>query len=120
MLHYFSTWNTVKRQQRALFKALALWQSNADEELGEFGLSVTTDISVEAGSLTFQFNLHHQAGGQHDSGIVTLPCDAESQDWDWLSDVLSPFFSEFLLPNTVSDSNGPEIQSLTNLRIVEP
>ena len=120
MLQYFSTWNTIKRQQRALFTAFAEWQSDTEQTLGSHGLSVTTEISAEphdgTGTLSIQFTLHHKAGGHHDSGIITIGYDPEGQDWSWLQDVTSPFLSEFLLP---SADFTPEDEPHTHLHVVQ-
>jgi hypothetical protein len=99
LLDYFSSFNVAMRQQRAMLKALAQWQLSAGGELGEYGLSVTAEITNprSCGSITVQFSLHHQAGGCLQSGAFTI--DATStDDLDWLAEKTTPLLQEFLLP----------------------
>ena len=104
MPHFFSTFDTVRRQQCRLFRAFARWQNNPSRELGDFGLSVTTEISnPRSNSVTIQFLLHHQHGGVHQSGVVTLNYEPEQYDLArWLPDATTPLLREFLLPSAIA------------------
>ena len=119
VLDYFSTWNSVQRQQRKLFRALAQWQCAPGRDLGSFGLSVTTEVTnPRSNAITLQFTLHHEAGGQHESGIVTLDCDPNQGDIDWLPGVASPLLSEFLLPSAIASEFRAYVEPTTPLRVV--
>jgi hypothetical protein len=104
LLDYFSSFNVAMRQQRALLKALAQWQLSAGGELGEYGLSVTAEVTNprSCGSITVQFSLHHQAGGCLQSGAFTIdtqdPADPRQGSLDWLAHKTTPLLQEFLLP----------------------
>lgn len=103
MLHFFSTFARVQRQQRALFRALAKWQNDPTKDLGLFGLSITTDIaSPDPKTVTVQFTLHHSGGGSHFSGIVTYPFDSAGWDFAWLPAHAGPLLREFLMPTAMS------------------
>jgi hypothetical protein len=103
MLDYFSTFNVVQRQQRALFRALAQWQNAPATDLGKFGLSVTTEITnPRSSSVTVQFALHHEGGGIHQSGLVTFGHDEDGCDLHWLPNVTAPLLHEFLLPSAIA------------------
>ena len=102
MLHPFSTFACVNRQQRALFRSLARWQNTPTRDLGEFGLSVTTNISnPTSGAVTVQFSLHHQYGGIHQSGIISFSDDGYGY-LDWISEAATPILREFLLSSALS------------------
>ena len=119
MLNFFGTWNTVRRQQRALFRALAQWQNDSEYELGDFGLSVTTEITNPSpDSISIQFTLHHSSGGSYDSGLVIINDEPDVGNLDWLPAVTSPLLSEFLLPSGIANDFHSSIEPQTQLRIV--
>jgi hypothetical protein len=119
MLNFFGTWNTVQRQQRALFRALAQWQNDPERELGDFGLSVTTEITnPRSDAISIQFTLHHSRGGSYDSGLVTIGDEPDAGNLGWLPEVASPLLSEFLLPSGIAGDFHPFIEPETQLRIV--
>jgi hypothetical protein len=101
MLDYFSTFRIVQRQQRKLLLALAQWQRSPQRDLGEFGLSITTEISnPSSAAITVQFSLHHEAGGILQSGLISFSWDGA--DLDWLSDSVATLVLEFLLPSVIT------------------
>jgi hypothetical protein len=119
MLDYFSSWNVVMRQQRALLRAFARWQNNPGRDLGTFGLSVTTEITnPRSSSVTVQFTLHHSGGGALHSGLVSF--DYESTDWDfaWLAEIASPLLREFLLPSAIAGEFRAPADAPASLREV--
>ena len=102
MLNPFSTWRTVQRQQRALLRSLARWQSTPNRELGEFGLSVTTEITTpDHDTVAVRFTLHHQRGGVMDSGQFNFSQDHLLR-YVTLGDAWAPLLREFLLPTALS------------------
>jgi hypothetical protein len=130
MLEFLEDW-LDRRRTKALLCAFAEWQNDPSRELGEFGLSVTTDINSPASQaleyICIKFTLHHSSGGYLNSGIYRLPCERVLRDdsgadndqsgyFDWLPYVTSPLLNEFLLPSGVSDSYQP-MQS-SSLRLV--
>jgi hypothetical protein len=116
VLDFLENWLDLRRE-KALLRALANWQKDPSTELGDFGLSVTTDLSspIQAtGYVVIQFTLHHLKGGHYHSGIYRIPCEStvfdpsladevESGYFDWLPDVAGPLLNEFLLPSGISD-----------------
>lgn len=105
MLDFFSTWRTVQRQQRALLRSLARWQSTPYRELGEFGLSVTTEISTpDSSTVAVRFTLHHEGGGVMDSGQFDFDHDRLTA-FVTLGEAWAPLLREFLLPSALS--TGP-------------
>jgi hypothetical protein len=132
MLEFLEDW-LDRRRTKALLCAFAKWQNDPSRELGEFGLSVTTDISSPASQALeytcIKFTLHHSSGGYLNSGTYRLPCvnvwhddpevdNDESGYFDWLPDVAGPLLNEFLLPSGISDDYQP-MQS-GSLRLVDP
>ena len=132
MLEFLENWLDLCRK-KALLCAFAEWQNDPSRELGEFGLSVTTDISSPASPaleyICIKFTLHHSSGGYLNSGTYRLPCESvlrddskvdndESGYFDWLPDVAGPLLNEFLLPSGFSDGYQSVQSSL--LRLVEP
>ena len=102
MLDFFSTWRTVQRQQRALLRSLARWQSTPDRDLGRFGLSVTTEITTpDHSTVTVRFTLHHEGGGVMDSGQFDFDHDRLIA-FVTLGDAWAPLLREFLLPSALS------------------
>lgn len=102
MLDFFSTWRTVQRQQRALLRSLARWQSTPDRELGEFGLSVTTEITTpDRDTVAVRFTLHHECGGVMDSGLFDFDHD-RLIEYATIGDAWAPLLREFLLPGLLS------------------
>jgi hypothetical protein len=121
VLEFLENWLDLRRK-KALFRALANWQEDHSRELGDFGLSVTTDVSspiIQAtGYVGIQFTLHHASGAHYHSGTFRFPCANTPDDFDWLPDVAGPLLNEFLLPSGISDG----YQSTTKfepLRLVE-
>jgi len=105
VLEFLENW-LDHRREKALLRALADWQKDPSRELGDFGLSVTTDVSsplIETGYVRIHFTLLHASGACHNSGIYRCPCTDFLDDFDWLPDVVSPLLSEFLLPSGISD-----------------
>ena len=108
MLHFFSTFARVQRQQRALFRALAKWQNDPTKDLGRFGLSITTEITnPRSNAVTVQFSLHHNGGGLHQSGLISYPFDASGWDFAWLPSHTAPLLREFLIPSAMSKQIQP-------------
>ena len=73
MLNYFSPWNALIRRQRKLQVALCQWQCNPTLPLGEYGLSLTTEIAFDSSSgdgldVIAVLHLRHSAGGMIESG----------------------------------------------------
>ena len=105
MLNPFSDWNTVRRQQRALLRFLARWQSTPNRELGEFGLCITTEITTpDHDTVAVRFTLHHERGGVMDSGQFNF-----SQDHLLRCGTLgawAPLLREFLLPTLAADASA--------------
>ena len=102
MLNPFSDWNTVRRQQRALLRSLARWQSTPNRELGEFGLCVTTEITTpDHDTVAVRFTLHHERGGVMDSGQSNFSYDRLIQ-YATIGDAWAPLLREFLLPSALS------------------
>jgi hypothetical protein len=133
MLEFLEDW-LDRRRTKALLWSLAEWQNDPSRELGEFGLSVTTDISSPASQaleyICIKFTLHHSSGGYLNSGTYRLPCanvlhddsevdNVESGYFDWLPDVAGPLLNEFLLPSGVSDGYQRSAK-FEPLRLVEP
>lgn len=106
MLEFLENWLDLRRK-KALLRALANWQEDHSRELGDFGLSVTTDVSspiIQAtGYVGIQFTLHHASGAHYHSGTLRFPCANTPDDFDWLPDVAGPLLNEFLLPSGISD-----------------
>ena len=132
MLEFLENWLDLRRK-KPLLRALAEWQNDPSRELGDLGLSVTTNISSAASEgleyICIRFTLHHSSGSYLNSGTYRLPCanvlhdDSEADNdksgyFDWLPDVAGPLLNEFLLPSGVSDGYQP-MQS-GSLRLVEP
>ena len=105
MLEFLENWLDLRRD-KALLRALANWQEDPSRELGDFGLSVTTDVSspiIQAtGYVGIQFTLHHSSGAHYHSGTFRFPCASTPDDFDWLPDVAGPLLNEFLLPSGIS------------------
>jgi hypothetical protein len=133
MLEFLEDW-LDRRRTKALLCAFAEWQNDPSRELGEFGLSVTTDVSTPvnqvAGYVGIQFTLHHSSGAHYHSGTYRLPCtsilrdasdvdDVESGYFDWLPDVAGPLLNEFLLPSGISDGYQRSVR-FEPLKLVEP
>ena len=120
MLEFLENW-LEGRKEKALFRALANWQNDPSRELGDFGLSVTTDVSspiIQAtGYVGIQFRLHHASGAYYHSGTFRFPCASTPDDLDWLPDVAGPLLNEFLLPSGISDQRKFR---LAPIRLVEP
>ena len=106
MLEFLENWLDLRRE-KALLRALANWQEDPSRELGDFGLSVTTDVSspiIQAtGYVGIQFTLHHASGAHYHSGTFRFPCASTPDDFDWLPDVAGPLLNEFLLPSGISN-----------------
>jgi hypothetical protein len=82
-------------------------------------LSVTTDVTnPRSNAITLQFTLHHEGGGRHESGIITLDYDPNEGDIDWLPEVASPLLSEFLLPSAIASEFRAYVEPATPLRVV--
>ena len=128
MLNFLENW-LDRRSEKALLRALANWQKDPSTELGDFGLSVTTDLSSPmqtTGYVVFQFRLHHLKGGHYHSGIYRIPCGNTvstvfdpSLALDWLPEVAGPLLNEFLLPSGISDGIQRSAK-FEPLRLVEP
>ena len=122
MLNFLENW-LDRRSEKALLRALANWQKDPSTELGDFGLSVTTDLSHSmqaTGYVVFQFTLHHFKGGHYHSGIYRIPCESTVFDpFDWLPEVAGPLLNEFLLPSGISDGIQRSAK-FEPLRLVEP
>lgn len=132
MLEFLENWLDLRRE-KALLRALADWQNDPSRELGDFGLSITTDVSSPfsaADHLNIQFTLHHSSGAHYDSGLYKMPYaiishdasdtdDVESGHFDWLPDVAGPLLNEFLLPSGISDGYQ-RTAKFEPLRLVEP
>lgn len=121
MLEFLEDW-LDRRKTKALLRALGNWQNDPSRELGDFGLSVTTDVSSPTmgarGYVGIQFTLHHASGAHYHSGTFRFPCASSPDDFDWLPDVAGPLLNEFLLPSGISDGYQPVQSGL--LRLVEP
>ena len=116
MLDYFSTFRIAYRQQRALFRALAQWQRQPLRDLGDFGLSVTSEITnPSSAAVTIQFLLHHEGGGMHASGLFSLPWDGV--DLEFLPADAQLLLHEFLLPSAIS--SGEPWHSPKPLKVLE-
>lgn len=114
MLDFFSTWRTVQRQQRALLRSLARWQSTPNRELGEFGLSVTTEITTpDHSTVAVRFTLHHEQGGVMDSGQFDFDHD-RLMGYSTVGDAWAPLLREFLLPSALCSvpAAAPKISTL--------
>lgn len=120
MLEFLENWLDLRRE-KALLRALANWQEDPSRELGDFGLSVTTDVSspiIQAtGYVGIQFTLHHASGAHYHSGTYRFSCTSTPDDFDWLPDVAGPLLNEFLLPSGISDQRKFR---LAPIRLVEP
>lgn len=107
MLDFFSTFNVVQRQQRKLLHALAQWQRSPNRDLGEYGLSVTTEITnPSSAAITIQFSLHHEAGGILQSGLVSLGWDWEGNYLGTIESETTPLLREFLLPSAIASGEA--------------
>ena len=134
MLKFLQNWLDLRRD-KALLRALADWQNDPSRELGDFGLSITTDISspiinVSIGYVGIQFTLHHVSGARYHSGRFRFPCDAishyppdvsdvEPGYFDWLPDVAGPLLNEFLMPSGCYDGFQRSVK-FEPLKLVEP
>jgi hypothetical protein len=121
VLEFLENWLDLRRE-KALLRALAEWQNDPSRELGDFGLSVTTDVSspiIQAtGYVVIQFTLHHASGAHYHSGTLRFPCASAPEDFDWLPDVAGPLLNEFLLPSGISDGYQRKFR-LAPIRLVE-
>jgi hypothetical protein len=119
MLDFFNTWNTVRRQQRALFRAFAKWQNTPSRNMGDFGLSITTEISnPSSASVTLQFVLHHDGGGRYESGLMSFECDSVESQMATVVNAARPLLREFLLPSAVADEIRAALEPATPLHVV--
>jgi len=119
VLAFFNSWNTIQRQQRALFCALARWQEAPERDLGHFGLSVTADIASDCGLIAVQFVLHHQSGGRHESGIVRFEADRDCRELGWFVDAAKPLLCEFLLPSALICRPSIPGEPVARLRLLQ-
>jgi hypothetical protein len=121
VLEFLENWLDLQRE-KALLRAFAEWQNDPSRELGEFGLSVTTDVSSPiiraTGYVGIQFTLHHTSGAHYHSGTFRFFCASTPDDLDWLPDVAAPLLNEFLLPSGISNGYQPVQSDL--LRLVKP
>jgi hypothetical protein len=119
VLEFLENW-LDRRREKALLRALADWQKDPSRELGDFGLSVTTDVSspiIQATDyVNIQFTLHHASGAHYHSGTFRFHCFSFPDGFDWLPDVADPLLNEFLLPSGISDQRKFR---LAPIRLVE-